>query len=143
MPTLAPAQIEQIVEQIVTLLRQRERSVLAVSGFGKQFRDPIESVIVNTSQGDVSYANARQRGYSVCTVTADSFTTDFRIVATTAEPTSTVSTDHTDVVAAREPVTLPPDPTDPTDTTTTTAPQGSTPDAPGAVPVSGSASYTG
>ena len=30
MPTLAPAQIEQIVEQIVTLLRQRERSVLAV-----------------------------------------------------------------------------------------------------------------
>ncbi|MGL5285389.1 MAG: PduM family microcompartment protein, partial [Aeromonas sp.] len=30
MPTLAPSQIEQIVEQIVTLLRQRERSVLAV-----------------------------------------------------------------------------------------------------------------
>ena len=35
-----------------------ERAVLAVSGFVKQFRDPIESVIVNVSQGDVSYANA-------------------------------------------------------------------------------------
>ena len=35
-----------------------ERSVLAVSAFAKRFRDPIESVIVNTSQGDVSYANA-------------------------------------------------------------------------------------
>ncbi len=35
-----------------------ERSVLALSVFAKQFRDPIESVIVNVSQGDVSYANA-------------------------------------------------------------------------------------
>ncbi|MBL8623805.1 MAG: TonB-dependent receptor [Myxococcales bacterium] len=35
-----------------------ERSVLAVSAFAKRFRDPIESVIVNTSQGDVSFANA-------------------------------------------------------------------------------------
>jgi outer membrane receptor protein involved in Fe transport len=35
-----------------------ERSVLAVSGFAKQFRDPIESVIVNVSQGDLSFANA-------------------------------------------------------------------------------------
>jgi len=36
-----------------------ERSVVAFSVFAKKFRDPIESVIVNTSQGDVSYANAR------------------------------------------------------------------------------------
>ena len=32
--------------------------MLAVSAFAKRFRDPIESVIVNTSQGDVSFANA-------------------------------------------------------------------------------------
>jgi len=111
------------------------------SGFGEDLLPIFEAAIPKIRW--VSYANARKRGYSVCTVTADSFTTDFRIVATTAEPTSTVTTDHTDVVAAREPVTLPPDPTDPPGTTTTTAPQGSTPDAPGAVPVSGSASYTG
>lgn len=111
------------------------------SGFGEDLLPIFEAAIPKISW--VSYANARKRGYSVCTVTADSFTTDFRIVATTAEPTSSVTTDHTDVVAAREPVTLPPDPTDPPDTTTTTAPDSSTPDAPGAVPVSGSASYTG
>ncbi|MBK9033634.1 MAG: TonB-dependent receptor [Myxococcales bacterium] len=35
-----------------------ERSVLAASAFVKQFRDPIESVIVNVAQGDLSFANA-------------------------------------------------------------------------------------
>jgi outer membrane receptor protein involved in Fe transport len=35
-----------------------EREVLATSVFFKQFRDPIEAVIVNVAQGDVSYANA-------------------------------------------------------------------------------------
>lgn len=111
------------------------------SGFGEDLLPVFEAAIPKISW--VSYANARKRGYSVCTVTADSFTTDFRVVATTADPTSAVSTDHTDVVPAREPVSLPTDPTEPTDTTTSTTPDGSTPPAPGAVPVSGSASYTG
>jgi PAS domain-containing protein len=35
-----------------------EREVVASSFFFKQFRDPIEAVIVNVAQGDVSYANA-------------------------------------------------------------------------------------
>lgn len=35
-----------------------EREVIAASLFYKQFRDPIESVIVNVAQGDISYANA-------------------------------------------------------------------------------------
>ena len=109
------------------------------SGFGDDLLPVFESAIPKISW--VSYANARLRGYSVVTVTADSFTTDFRVVASTASPSSTVSTDHTDVVEAREPVTLP---TDPPDTTTTTAPGGSTtPVAPGAVPVDGAATYTG
>jgi alkaline phosphatase D len=110
------------------------------SGFGDDLLPIFESAVPKITW--VTYANARYRGYSVCTVTADSFTTDFRVVASTATPTSTVSTDHTDVVPAREPVTLPPD----TTTTTTTAPSnpdGSAPVAPGAVPVDGNASYTG
>ncbi len=110
------------------------------SGFGDDLLPIFEAAIPKISW--VSYANARKRGYSVCTVTADSFTTEFRVMATTASPTSTVSTDHTDVVAAREPVTLPTDPTDPT-TTTTTPGGGTAPTAPGAVPVDGAASYTG
>lgn len=36
-----------------------EREVLAASLFYKRFRDPIEVVIVNASQGDLSFANAR------------------------------------------------------------------------------------
>jgi alkaline phosphatase D len=109
------------------------------SGFGEDLLPIFEAAVPKISW--VSYANARKRGYSVCTVTADSFTTDFRVVATTAEPTSTVSTDHTDVVAAREPVTLPEAPTETTTSTTTTTP--GTPPAPGAVPLDGSATYTG
>lgn len=109
------------------------------SGFGADLLPIFEAAIPKISW--VSYANARNRGYSVITVTADSFTTDFRIVASTTETTSTVSTDHTDVVAAREPVTLP---EEPTETTTTTTPgSGGTPTAPGAVPVDGNATYTG
>lgn len=34
------------------------RTVLAASAFAKRFRDPIESVIVNVAQGDLSFANA-------------------------------------------------------------------------------------
>jgi alkaline phosphatase D len=110
------------------------------SGFGDDLLPVFEAAIPKISW--VKYANARKRGYSVCTVTADSFTTDFRVMATTASPTSAVSTDHTDVVPAREPVTLPTDTTT-TTTTTTTTPSITTPTAPGAVPVDGSASYTG
>jgi alkaline phosphatase D len=111
------------------------------SGFGADLLPVFEGAIPKITW--VSYANARDRGYSVCTVTADSYTTDFRVVATTAEPTSTVRTDHTDVVPAREPVTLPEPPAE-TTTTTTTAPGGSTtPVAPGAVPVEGTSTYTG
>ena len=110
------------------------------SGFGDDLLPVFEAAIPKITW--VSYANARKRGYSVITVTADSFTTDFRVMATTTEPTSTVSTDHTDVVAAREPVTLP---VEPEETTTTTTPDDgtTTPVAPGAVPVDGTATYTG
>jgi len=105
------------------------------SGFGDDLLPIFEAAIPKISW--VSYANARKRGYAVITVTAD-----FRVMASTAEPTSTVSTDHTDVVEAREPVTLPEEPTE--TTTTTTAPVGTTaPAAPGAVPVDGRATYTG
>jgi alkaline phosphatase D len=109
------------------------------SGFGDDLLPIFEAAVPKISW--VSYANARKRGYAVITVTPDSFTTDFRVVATALEPTSTVSTDHTDVVQAREPVTLP---TEPPETTTTTTPgDGTTPTAPGAVPVGGNATYTG
>lgn len=110
------------------------------SGFGDDLLPVFEAAIPKISW--VSYANARKRGYAVITVTPDSFTTDFRVVATALEPTSTVSTDHTDVVADREPVTLPEEPTE-TTTTTTTPGGGTTPTAPGAVPVGGNATYTG
>lgn len=109
------------------------------SGFGADLLPVFEAAIPKISW--ITYANARKRGYAVCTVTSESFTTDFRIVATTTETTSTVSTDHTDVIADREPVTLPTDTT--TTTTTTTVPGGGTPTAPGATPVDGTASYTG
>jgi alkaline phosphatase D len=87
------------------------------------------------------YANPRKRGYSVVTITPTEATIDFRVMATVAEPTSTVSTDHTDVVLAREPEELPPTTT--TDPSTTTTAPGSTPTAPGATAVTGDPSYTG
>lgn len=87
----------------------------------------------------IRYAEPRKRGYSVCTITPTECTTDFRVVASVAEPTSTVSTDRTDVVLDREPVELPTDPTDPAEPTDPTDPAAPSP----AVPVPGSASYTG
>ena len=63
------------------------------SGFGDDLLPIFESAVPKI--GWLSYANARKRGYAVCTVTAESFTTDFRVVASTLTPTSTVSTDHT------------------------------------------------
>ena len=94
------------------------------------------------------YGNVRQRGYALVTVTADEWATDFRVVDVKVEQAE-VTTDHTDVVAAREPVTLP-DPPPPTTTPTTTPDPGSTgagstgmPVAPGATPIAGSASFTG
>jgi alkaline phosphatase D len=88
----------------------------------------------------VRHLNSRQRGYSVVTLTAEQATADFRVVATALEPTSTVSTDYTDVIPAREPVELPPTTT--TTTTTTAPPAGPSSPAP-AVPLPGEASYTG
>ena len=106
------------------------------SGFGDDLLPIFEAAVPKI--GWISYANARKRGYAVCTVTAESFTTDFRVMASVATPTSTVSTDHTDVVHDRDPVTLP---TATTTTTTTAVPSNST--APGATPVAGSPSFTG
>lgn len=83
------------------------------------------------------YGNARDRGYARITVTNERWTTDFRVVDT-ATPTSAVRTDYTDVVEAREPVTLPPpnQPGQPTE-----SPMAGP--APGATPVGGRPSYTG
>ncbi|WP_426572028.1 alkaline phosphatase D family protein [Aquihabitans sp. McL0605] len=107
------------------------------SGFGEDAIPLFEASVAQSPW--ISYANARKRGYSVCTVTAESFTTDFRVAAATDAPTSTVSTDHTDVVVDRDPVVLPVA----TTTTTTTVPAETTPTAPPAAPVDGTASYTG
>jgi hypothetical protein len=84
----------------------------------------------------IRHVNARQRGYSVVTLTPTGGTADYRVMATTLEPTSTVSTDFTDVLAIREPI----EPTDPPGTPT---PPTDPAPPPAAVPVSGSASYTG
>ena len=105
------------------------------------------------------YGNARARGYSLITVTADEWTTEFRIVDVKV-PTAPVTTDHTDVVAARATVITPPvdpdpgaptDPTDPTDPTGPTSPAvpaspggGAEPAvAAGAAPVAGQPTFTG
>lgn len=89
------------------------------------------------------WANARRRGYARITVTADRWVTDFRVVDVTA-PTAAVATDHTDVVAAREPVVVPPTtPPTPEPTPPTTTPPGSVPTAPGANAVTGRPAYTG
>ncbi len=90
------------------------------------------------------YANARQRGYALITVTPTEWTTEFRVVDV-AVPSAPVTTAHTDVVAAilAPPVDPPPvdPPTDPTDPGGPTPP--GVPGAPGAVAVPGSPSYTG
>ncbi len=90
----------------------------------------------------IRYVQPRYRGYSVVTITPERATTEFRAMATTAAPTSAVTTDFTDVIEDREPVQLPIEETTTTTTTTsTTSPQST--EAPAAVPVSGEASYTG
>ena len=91
----------------------------------------------------VRYGDGLDRGYARITVTPTEWTTDFRVVATVTENTSTVRTDFTDVVADRDPVVLP---TKPTTTTTSTVPQLQDPVVPapgGATPVPGSANFTG
>jgi alkaline phosphatase D len=107
------------------------------------------------------YGNVRQRGYAVVTVTADEWITDFRVVDVKVEQAA-VTTDHTDVVAAREPVTVPTGSEVPTPSSPTTTPGSGTPagpgtdgtsvtgtngvgasPAPGASPVTGSANFTG
>jgi alkaline phosphatase D len=91
------------------------------------------------SQPWIRHVNARQRGYSVVTLTPTGGTADYRVVATALEPTSTVSTDFTDVLAVREPA----DPTDPPTTPDSPNDPADPAAPPAAVPVSGSASYTG
>jgi len=83
------------------------------------------------------YGNARDRGYALITVTAEEWRTDFRVVDVTTQ-VAAARTDHTDVVADRDPVVLPAGGgTGPSPTGTPNAP------AAGAVPVPGSARYTG
>jgi alkaline phosphatase D len=102
----------------------------------------VNSALIDIFEGSVAaqpwirHVNARQRGYSVVTLTPTGGTADYRVMATTLEPTSTVSTDFTDVLAIREPI----EPTDPPGTPT---PPTDPAPPPAAVPVSGSASYTG
>ncbi|MCU1358673.1 MAG: Alkaline phosphatase [Acidimicrobiales bacterium] len=88
----------------------------------------------------VRYGNGLDRGYARITVTPTEWTTDFRVVASVTQQSSTVRTDFSDVVADRDPVVLPVDPTP-----TTTVPQLDEPTAtaPGATPLPGSASFTG
>ena len=82
------------------------------------------------------YGNPRARGYALITVTAEEWTTDFRVVDVKVTDAA-VTTDFTDVVADRDPVTLPTGPG-----TTPLTPSGPAV-APGATPVAGSAGYTG
>ncbi len=84
--------------------------------------------------GWARYGNAADRGYALITVTPDSWTTEFRVVDVKVAHAA-VTTDFTDVVAAREPVTLPAGPT--------TAPPPTDPTAVPASPVDGTATYTG
>lgn len=88
------------------------------------------------------YGNARARGYARITVTDEAWTTDFRVVDVKVLDAA-VTTDHTDVVASRAPVEVPPQP--PVTTPTTPTPPGGpgAGPAPGATPISGSADYTG
>ena len=51
----------------------------------------------------VAYANASRRGHLRCTVSADEWRTEYRLVDTVTEPTSPVATDATFVVRAGEP----------------------------------------
>ena len=81
----------------------------------------------------VRYGNASHRGYALVTVTNDSWTTEFRTVDVKV-PEAGVATGFTDVVQAREPVTLAPP---------TTPPPTDPPTATPATPVAGTADYTG
>lgn len=98
----------------------------------------------------VRYANARERGYALITVTPETWTTEFRIVdAKVAGATTT--TDHTDVVAARSPVVPPVDENPPPESESPAPPGSTTPPAttqpgraaPGATPVRRTPTYTG
>jgi alkaline phosphatase D len=104
------------------------------SGVNSALIDIFEGAVA--AQPWIRHVNARQRGYSVVTLTPAGGTADYRVMATALEPTSTVSTDFTDVFAYREPTDVTDPPTTPTAPTDPAAP-------PAAVPVSGSASYTG
>lgn len=119
------------------------------SRFEEGFVDLVEAALKAAPWA--RYGNPRARGYSLITVTANEWTTDFRVVDV-KQTQAPVTTDYTDVVADRDPVTLPAEPptTSPPSTSPTapTAPGASVdpsipPAAPGAEPVAGTANYTG
>ena len=120
---------------------------IAYEVVGTSISSSVNASLIDIFEGAVAglpwvrYVNARQRGYAVVTITAEQATAEFRVVSTALElpPTATVSTDFTDVIPDREPVTLPVPPT--TTPTTPTTPTAPTP--PGATPLPGAASYTG
>jgi len=58
---------------------------------------------LTTLKDDIAYVNAARRGYLRCTLTAEQWRSDYRVVATTEEPTSEVSTDASFVVRAGTP----------------------------------------
>lgn len=86
------------------------------SRFEEAFLDLVEAALKAAPWA--RYGNPRARGYSLITVTATEWTTDFRVVDV-KQPQAPVTTDHTDVVADRDPVT-PPEAEPPTTSTTST-----------------------
>lgn len=113
------------------------------SRFQEEFLELFDAAFA--AAGWARYGNARQRGYALITLTADAWTTDFRVVDVKV-PQASASTDHTDVVAARVPVvvapetpTPPEEPSTPEDPIPPVAPGA----APGATPVSGNPDFTG
>ncbi len=90
------------------------------SRFDPAYLDLFEDAIARNTW--TRYGNPLAHGYSLITVTADTWTTDFRVVDVTV-PSAEVRTDHTDVVAAW---TVAPEPTTTTTTTTTEPPGPST-----------------
>jgi alkaline phosphatase D len=64
--------------------------------------EPLLSALPN-----VRYINARQRGYVVCTVTADELRADYRLVSTALEPTAEVTTATSWIVKSGNPAPQP------------------------------------
>jgi alkaline phosphatase D len=75
------------------------------TSMGSQFDPALEPALDGLADlfEDILYINGRQRGYVVCTVTPGQWRTDYRVVETTAEPTSPVATDASFVITAGSP----------------------------------------